>query len=249
MQSAISTISNVSDIHDPPVLQVRYRSVEALQRDYEENLIKGRAFVEGHLSAEEQSRVRLVFVRPAGDSSFECWGEVMWINRDGAFPGTGVKLAELTQAERRALHQFASSVPRPSELPIPLQSRVVPELGAADREVVARSGSLGERVALERHFGSAVWEGLLQNPDLTAPEVARIAQHATLAKPLLEAIVGNEAWLAKPEVRHALLANPAVDGGALDRVVCALPLGECSQVARSRAFRQKVRQAAKQRLK
>lgn len=220
-----------------------------MQRDYEENLIKGRAFVEGNLSAEERSRVRLVFVRPGADSSFECWGEVMWINRDGAVPGTGVKLAELTQAERRALHRFASSVPRPSELPVPLQSRVVPELRPADREVVARTGSLGERVALERHFGNAVWDGLLQNPDLTAPEVARIAQHATLPRPLLETIVANTAWLGRPEVRHALLANPAVDSALLERVVRALPLGECSQVAQSRAFRQKVRQAAKERLK
>ncbi len=160
-----------------------------------------------------------------------------------------MKLAELTQAERRALHRFASSVPRPSELPIPLQSRVVSELGAADREVVARTGSLRERVALEQHFGSSVWGELLQNPDLTAPEVARIAQHATLPKPLLEAIVANDTWLGRPEVRHALLANPAVDGATLDRVVHALPLGECLQVAQSRAFRQKVRQAAKQRLK
>ena len=249
MQSAISTISNVSNSHDPPALQVRYRSIEALQRDYEENLIKGRAFVEGHLSAEERSRVRLVFVRPAGDETFECWGEVIWINRDGAMPGTGVKLATLTQAERRALHRFANSAPRLSELPLPLQSRVVPELSLAEREVVARTGSLSERVALERHFGSAVWEGLLENPALSAPEVARIAQHATLAKPLLETILSNDAWLAKPEVRHALLANAAVDGAALERVVQALPPGECAQVAQSRAFRQKVRAAAKQRMK
>jgi len=220
-----------------------------LQRDYEENLIKGRVFVEGHLSADERSRVRLVFVRPGGDETFECWGEVIWINRDGALPGTGVKLAELTQAERRALHRFASAAPRLSELPQSLQSRVVPELGPAEREVVARTGSLSERVALERHFGSVVWEGLLQNPDVTAPEVARIAQHATLARPLLEAIISNDAWLGRPEVRHALLANSAVDGDALERVVEALPAGECAQVAQSRAFRQKVRLAAKQRMK
>lgn len=231
------------------MLQVRYRSVEDLQRDYEENLIKGRAFVEGHLSAEEGSRVRLILLRPGADSTFECWGEVMWINREGAVPGTGVKLAVLTQAERRALHRFASSVPRPSEVPIPRTSRQAPDLSAAERERVARSGSLSERVALERHFGSSVWEWLLSNPDLTAPEVARIAQHGTLARPLLEVIVTNDAWLGRPEVRHALLANPAVDGTVLDRVVHALPLGECAQVARSRAFRQKVRQAAKQRLK
>ena len=220
-----------------------------MQRDYEENLIKGRAFVEGQLLAEERRRVRLVFVRPGGDSSFECWGEVMWINRDGAVPGTGVKLAELTQAERRALHRFASSERRVSEFPVPLQTRVVPELGVEEREVVARTGSLSERVALERHFGSLVWEGLLQNPDLTAPEVARIAQHATLPRPLLEAIVRNDTWLAKPEVRHALLANQAVDAEVLERVVQALPAGECAQVAQSRAFRQKVRLAAKRRLK
>lgn len=249
MQSASFTISNVSDIHELPALQVRYASIDALQRDYEENLIKGRVFVEGYLAAEERSQVLLVFVRPGGDETFQCWGEVIGINREGAVPGTGVKLAQLTHAERRALHRFVSSVPRLSQQPAAMQPDVAPEFGAVERETVARSGSLTERLALERRFGSIVWAGLLENPGLTAPEVARIAQNTTLPKPLLDAIVSNSLWLAKPEVRHALLANPAVDDPVLDRVVQALPLGECEQVARSRAFRQKVRLAAKRRLK
>jgi hypothetical protein len=249
LQSASFTISNVSDIHEPPAVQVRYASIDALQRDYEENLIKGRVFVEGYLAADERSQVRLVFVRPGEDETFECWGEVIGINRDGAVRGTGVKLAQLTHAERRALHRFASAAPRLSQQPAAAHSDVAPGLGVFEPDKVARSGSLSERVALERRFGSSVWQGLLQNPELTAPEVARIAQNTTLSKPLLDAIVSNTAWLAKPEVRHALLANSAVDGPLLERVVQALPLGECEQVARSRAFRQKVRLAAKRRLK
>ena len=220
-----------------------------MQRDYEENLIKGRVFVEGYLAAEERSQVRLVFVRPGGEETFQCWGEVIGVNREGAVHGTGVKLAQLTHAERRELHRFASSAPRLSEHPASMNSDVAPGLLAIERETVARSGSLSARVALERRFGGLVWEGLLQNPEITAPEVARIAQNTTLPKPLLDAIVSNRAWLAKPEVRHALLANSAVDGPVLERVVQALPLGECEQVARSRAFRQKVRLAAKRRLK
>ena len=172
MQSASFTISNVSDIHELPALQVRYASIDALQRDYEENLIKGRVFVEGYLAAEERSQVRLVFVRPGGDESFECWGEVISINRDGAVRGTGVKLAQLTHAERRALHRFASSAPRLSEHPAAMRSDGALGLWTIDHETVARSGALSERVALDRRFGSIVWEGLLQNPELTAPEVA-----------------------------------------------------------------------------
>lgn len=53
-----------------------------------------------------------------------------------------------------------------------------------------------ERVALERAFGGAVWEALLQNPQLTATEVAHIAKNGTLPKPLVGAIVANAGWPA-----------------------------------------------------
>jgi hypothetical protein len=111
---------------------------------------------------------------------------------------------------------------------------------------MARSGTLPERVALERHFGGAVWEGLLQNPGITLPEVVRIAKNGGLPKPLVNVIVSNAAWLSKPEVRRALLSNPRVDGMHLDRVLRATPRSECAQVARSTAYRPAVRTRARQ---
>lgn len=97
----------------------------------------------------------------------------------------------------------------------------------------------------ERHFGGVVWEPLLQNPQLTQPEVVRIAKNGSLPKPLVNLIVGNSAWLSKPEIRRALLSNPRVVGTHLDRVLQAMSATERAQVTRSNAYRGQVRQAAK----
>ena len=41
-------------------------------------------------------------------------------------------------------------------------------------------------------YGKNVWEALLRNPRLTAPEVARIARMGQLPRPLIEIIVGSD---------------------------------------------------------
>lgn len=235
-----------NDQPDVPTLWVRYESLEALQRDYEENLIKGRAFVKGEMSIPERSRVRLLLVHPSAEEPFECWGDVVWVSNDGAVTGTGVQLNELSHVDRANLHHFALP-------PEPVLARArnihdrIRQLDASERDLVARTGSLPERVALERHFGSVVWEGLLRNPQLTSGEIVRIARNASLSKPLVNQIVSNTAWMARPEIRRALLSNPRVDGASLDRVIQALPLNECEQVAQNSAFSHKVRLAARRR--
>jgi hypothetical protein len=120
---------------------------------------------------------------------------------------------------------------------------------AREREVCARSGALTERVALERCYGSAVWEGLLHNPQLTAPEVARIAKNGTVSVPLLGLIVANGAWLAIGEVQRALLGNPRLAGSQIDRVLGALSPANLRTVAQQTAYRAPVRQAAQRLIK
>jgi hypothetical protein len=118
------------------------------------------------------------------------------------------------------------------------------QLSLREREIVGRSGTLAERVALERAFGGSVWEALLQNPQLTAPEVARMAKNGSLPIPLVGVIVGNSGWLGSGEVRRALLSNPRVSGLNLDRVLRATPRVELKQVAQMTAYRSEVRAAA-----
>jgi hypothetical protein len=117
-------------------------------------------------------------------------------------------------------------------------------LSIGDRGTVARQGSLPERIALERCFGNSVWEPLLANPQLTPPEVARIAKNGMITRPLVQTIVGNAAWLAVPEIQRSLLGNPRVGGPHLERVLRAMPRGDLERVASSTAYRAEVRQAA-----
>lgn len=117
-------------------------------------------------------------------------------------------------------------------------------LNNQQREDVARRGSLPERIALERAFGASVWEGLLQNPQLSVAEVARIAKNGTIPKPLVSAIVANSAWLASAEVQRALLSNPRCSGGQLDRVLMSMKRIDLQRLTQVCPYRAEVRAAA-----
>jgi hypothetical protein len=118
-----------------------------------------------------------------------------------------------------------------------------------ERDACARSGTLSERVALERCYGSAVWEPLLSNPQITPPEVARIARNGTIPKPLVAMIVANGGWLALGEVQRALLSNPRVTGPHVERILRALSPADLKRVPQQTAYRAVVRQAAQKLLK
>lgn len=110
---------------------------------------------------------------------------------------------------------------------------------------LARRGNQAERIALERIYGKGVWETLLRNPNLSPPEVARIARMGTLPKPLIDVIVDHAGWLSKSLVRRALLSNPRLTGRALNKVLRALPKSELKVVPQQRAYPYRVREAAK----
>ena len=147
---------------------------------------------------------------------------------------------------------FASSDEAPlseaphSEAPVErnLHDRVR-NLSVAEREALARNGNLPERVALERRYGAAVWEGLLQNPMLTTREVSRMAKSGNLPTHLINVIVSNAGWLSDPTIRNALLQNPRVSGLHLERVLRAAPQADIRMIAEQTSFRMQVRTSAK----
>jgi hypothetical protein len=118
-------------------------------------------------------------------------------------------------------------------------------LGLAAQLKMAVSGELHERIVLERLYGKNVWETLLRNPRLTAPEVARIARYGSLPRVLLEIIVGNSAWLQIPEVRRALLSNPRLATDQIVKILRLTPKHELKLAAVQTAYPHAVRNAAR----
>lgn len=114
---------------------------------------------------------------------------------------------------------------------------------------LATSGELHERIVLERLYGKNVWETLLRNPRLTAPEVSRIARYGSLPRILLELILANNAWLQVPEVRRALLSNPRLGTDQIMKVLRLTPKHELRLAALQTAYPHAVRNAAKQLLR
>ena len=98
-------------------------------------------------------------------------------------------------------------------------------------------------------YGKSVWEALLHNPRLTAPEVTRLARLGTLPRVLLETIVNNGTWLQIPEVRRALLSNGKLGVDQVMRVLRLLPKHELKLAATQTAYAHSVRDAAKRLLK
>ena len=113
----------------------------------------------------------------------------------------------------------------------------------------ANSHDPTERMTLERIYGKTVWEALLRNPRLTAPEVARLARMGTLPRTMIELIVGNGAWLQIGEVRRALLTNPRLGVDQILRVLRLLPKHELKVAASLMTYPHAVRDAAKRLLK
>lgn len=129
-------------------------------------------------------------------------------------------------------------------LPATVQERLR-GLPVVEQLRVAREGSIEERIVLERLYGKTVWETLLRNSRITAPEVARMAKMGTMPRPLLEIIVGNPAWLQVPQVRRALLSNPRLSQDMVQRVLSLLPREELKHVPQNAAYPPAVRAAAK----
>jgi hypothetical protein len=227
-------------------LELRYESLDALRADVDANLKKARAFVRGSHALGERERCELVLVHPQHDGRLTLQAEAVWVGPDGV----GLELLEFDSA-KPSIEAFAaegSAADAETDEGANRQVRNLHDkmrhLSLREREEIARRGSLSERVALERAFGGAVWEGLLQNPQLTPPEVMRIAKNGTLPKPLVGIIVGNASWLANAEVQRALLGNPRCTGANLERVMRALKPAEVVRLSQVCPYRSEVKAMA-----
>jgi hypothetical protein len=251
-------------------LVLRYTEAAELERDFRENLRKGRAFVPGPSGLRERSACTLRIEHPNGGAALELAAEAVWISDQPGNLGTGLQLSNFDAEVRDSLQAFvgaeltaadndgasanapvsapASSGACPSSASTSSLRNVhdrVREMNQTEREALARQGNMPERVALERRFGSAVWESLLQNPQLTIREVGQMAKSSSLAASLINLIVSNAGWVADGSVRTALLQNPRLAIPQIERILRTVSQAELVKLAEQTNVRLQVRTAAK----
>lgn len=239
-----------------PQIVLRFDSLEALQKEFQRNLRTGGAFSPGTAGLAERTPCILVLTHPDSGKRLELPAEVVYVKADDPGKGVGVHIQDFGPALIETLREFCSPASHQEPAPQaqeeegfkPAAAAIADRLrnlSTAEQLKVAREGGLPQRVALERIYGKAVWEALLQNPRVSPPEVARIARMGMAPLPVLELICGNAAWLAAGEVRRALLSNPRLGEDSMMRVLRAMPRHELSAIATQTAYAQKIRKAAK----
>jgi hypothetical protein len=235
---------------------------EALRALIDRDLSKRRAFLPGASlpsGVAERSPCDLVVLRAGQTVTLA--GEVVYVRDEGPGKGVGLALAPLDAQALALLRAMADAPDDPAvdpavdasveasagPGPVRLHERLV-ALSGLDQQKLAGTGTLPERIALERMYGPNVWPALLENPRVTIPEVARVARKGTLPRPLVEAIAANTAWLAAGEVQRALLSNPRASAAVLEKVLRALPRRDLQLVPVQTAYPMAVRMAAKKML-
>ena len=239
-------------------LTLEFDSVDALKKELDSNLRKGRAFAAGTTGLDERAPCEVVLVHPESGSAHTVRAEVVWVKREKPGLGIGVQFQDFDGEACARIEAFVngedaqtkSEDARSEDLRRPRHVHErVRAMSVREQQITARQGNMTERIALERAYGGSVWEVLLQSPNLTIPEVARISKKGSLPKPLVNTIVANNAWLASPEVQRALLSNPRVGGRHLDKVLRAMSQVDLQRIAQQTAYRPQVRSAAKKLLK
>jgi hypothetical protein len=228
-------------------LTLVYVDAAALAGAFESDLSKGRAFIPGVGGVEARTACELVLV--VGERSHRVKGEIVHVREEDPGRGVGVKLAFEGDALEQ-LRGFVAAAAEPQsesevETGAPQLHERMRHLTSTDQQRIAASGTLPERIMLERLYGPNVWETLLHNSRLTIPEVARIAKKGTVPRPLVDLIVANGAWVAAGEVQRALLSNPRSSAAVISKVLHALPKLELARVPQQTAYPLAVRQAAK----
>jgi hypothetical protein len=224
-------------------LKLSYASPEALQQAIDKDLEKGRAFVPGHEQAAERQPCELVLAHPTLDASFKISAQVVWCDPNGS--GVGLEFVDWGPTQIKALRSFAARTAKEPERRATNVYDRVRKLKPHEAQQLARNGGQAERIALERCFGGAVWEALLQNPQLTGHEVASIAKKGGLPRPVLAMIVANGAWVALSEVQRALLTNPRLESSAVTRILRAMTRPDLMRVGQQARYPARVRSEAK----
>jgi hypothetical protein len=231
-------------MHGEERFSMRFDDLTAFREEYESNWSKGKAFLCEFTDLDIDAPCQFVIGHPETSQSFPLRATVAWA-AGATEAGVELSFEDFDEALQERLATFVGAAPPAFQH----FHETVRNLSVVEQQRWARRGNLSERIQLERVYGSGVWEVLLQNPNLTPPEVARIAKKGQLPKPLVSVICQNPAWLTKPEVQRALLGNPRLGGIDLDRVLRALSVPDLTRVPVQTAYRPQVRQAAKLLLK
>jgi hypothetical protein len=250
-------------------LTLTLADAQALRALFDNQLSKGRAFVPGGSGVAERAACALVLEH--GGRVHRLAAEVVHVRLEEPGPGVGLQLAKLDVEAAAALREFveaAEASVEDAEVPAGAMEAVSDEDAAEDDEEtddprrrniferiqgltlpeqlkLAAAGTLQERVILERTYGPMVWETLLRNARLTAPEAARIARKGTLPRPLVDLIAGNGSWVATGEVQRALLSNPRSSLLVVRKILRMMPRPDLLLVPQQTAYPPAVRQAAK----
>ena len=229
---------------------------------FEQHLSKGRAFVKGATGVGPLEACELTLEHAGRTHTVRA--EAVFVKEDGPGCGVGLQLVGFDEGAMEQLRAFvegtadaapAGDAPDATDAPEAedepdgqvgqsLQERIR-KLSLTEQQRMASGGTMQERIVLERTFGANVWEGLLGNPRLTIPEVAKIARKGTLPRPLVENIAGHPSWLAAPEVQRALLGNPRTTAEIVTRVLRSMSRNDLVLVPQQTAYPQGVRAQAK----
>jgi hypothetical protein len=244
---------------------LRVDDADALRALVERDLSKRRAFVPGASGVEVRSTCDLVLEHDGRTHTLAA--EVVYVQAGGPGCGVGLALAPIDADGLAALRAFVDApdgtdepeaddgeatgdrdtdahAAATREAPPRLHERLL-ALSGVEQQRMAATGTLPERIALERMYGPNVWATLLENGRITIPEVARIARKGTLPRTLAEVIAANASWLAAGEVQRALLSNPRASTAVTDKVLRALPRRDLQRVPVQTAYSMAVRMAAK----
>ena len=232
-------------------------------------LERGGTFVRGARGVEEGQSCSVVVKHPGTGETLRLAARVVWVEETGDAVGVGVALTVLGSALRAAIGVFVGSsagdgasavdpaddamaddgtravTPKPRSPRAAIPAERLRHLSPAQQQHAAQTGDVTERTTLERLYGKNVWEALLRNPRITLPEVVRIARMHSLTQPLVELIATNTVWLASPQVRRALLANPRLNPDLAGRVLRIMPPFELKLVPQQTAYSPAVRDLAR----
>jgi hypothetical protein len=232
-----------------------FEDAQAFAAAADGDLGHGRLFVPGAYELAEREPCHLRLEVRGAAAGLELSAESVWVRSEEPGAGVGLALNPFDADVRQRIEDFAAVVARAA----PQGASAGADSGSAlfvrvrayrsaEQLRHAREGDISERQALERVWGKAVWEALLQNPRISPPEVARIARKGNIPRPLIDSIASVPAWLASQETRRALLSNPRLGPQALERVLCAMSRQDLQLVSSQSAYSAPVRQAAKKRL-
>lgn len=243
-------------------IRITFGSLEALEKAFEDTLSRGGAFADGCYEVSDGDEVELALVHPADGAIKALRARVVWVVPQGHGGGVGLEIVDFTPELRDELAEFITVhsgcaagdepdveqrqplVRDPNKNPLNVHERLR-NLSVAEQHRIARDGDVNERIVLERIYGKHVWESLVRNPRLTAPEICRIVRMPALPRPLLEQIVGNPGWLSSPQVRRALLANRRLSTELVTKVLRVTPKTELKLAVKQTAYPSAVRELAR----